>query len=697
MQNVLVTGANGFVGAAVVDRLLRMNKTVVGLIRDKNYKSRRDILENISVVYGDLRDYETVRYAVSKYEIDTIFHIGAITILKMATYDPKTCFQTNIMGTVNVLEAARECTHVSKIVVASCYDEQTRALTSEGFKTYDQLRPGDFVWSVNPETREMEEVEVEEVVVQDYVGEMISFHGKRLDFLVTPNHRMVVENEERSLSFIPAEEKVKHAGWKLPVGFWHGNKEAQLPPLPNFHWNTKRINPDYQIEDLLYLLGIYIGDGCIEHQNKIIESKTGLSAAEYVKGCRGPDGKFISPGKVGDRDTSIKTTNVMYLYIPREDPCRPKVEAALERLGISFCDWNHGGEGALVFTSAELCHWFADAGRYSHEKTIPNWALNFDVQRLQYLLAGIMESDGDKRARRELTTVSEVLVEKMIELATKCGRGVSFNKYDAPEVLPQIKGRVINSKGKYVVYLSKSSRSILPRHRSIQNYKGKVWCLRLKTNKNFLVERNGRVAFCGNSDKAYGNHDVLPYKEDYALLASDPYSTSKSCTDLLTQSYHYTYGLDTSIIRSGNIFGPGDLNKSRIIPGSILRVLAGERPVIYKGVGNYKREFMYIDDVVDAYLTVQDRGLPGHAYNIGGSGFQNIFDTVGMVLEEMGTDIEPEILEKDFIEIKEQYLNSTKLEELGWKCKFGIREGIRACIPWYEEYQKDPKKFYYAV
>lgn len=119
MKNVLVTGANGFVGAAVVDRLLRMNKTVVGLIRDKNYKSRRDILENISVVHGDLRDYDTVRYAVSKYEIDTIFHIGAITILKMATYDPKTCFQTNIMGTINVLEAARECKHVSKVVVAS--------------------------------------------------------------------------------------------------------------------------------------------------------------------------------------------------------------------------------------------------------------------------------------------------------------------------------------------------------------------------------------------------------------------------------------------------------------------------------------------------------------------------------------------------------------------------------------------------
>jgi CDP-glucose 4,6-dehydratase len=200
-----------------------------------------------------------------------------------------------------------------------------------------------------------------------------------------------------------------------------------------------------------------------------------------------------------------------------------------------------------------------------------------------------------------------------------------------------------------------------------------------------------------SSDKAYGNHEDLPYREDFALLASDPYSTSKSCTDLIAQSYAHTYGTDVSILRSGNIFGPGDLNKSRIIPGSILRILDGEQPVIYKGVGNYKREFMYIEDVIDGYLYVQDRGLPGEAYNIGGSGFQNIFDTTAMIIEEMGVDIEPEIREKDFIEIKEQYLDPSKLENLGWQCKYSIRDGIRAAIPWYTEYHKDPSKFYWAT
>ena len=317
MQNVLVTGSNGFVGSALCERLLGMGKNVVGLVRDRNYKSRRDILDRCSIVYGDLRDYDVVRYAVSKYEIDSIFHLGAITILRMATFDPKTCYQTNVMGTVNVLEAARECGHVKKIVSIS-------------------------------------------------------------------------------------------------------------------------------------------------------------------------------------------------------------------------------------------------------------------------------------------------------------------------------------------------------------------------------------------SDKAYGNHDIMPYKEDFALLASDPYSTSKSCTDLISQSYAYTYGMDVSVLRAGNIFGPGDLNKSRLIPGSILRGLEGQAPVIYKGVGNYKREFMYIDDVIDAYLCVQERGLPGEAYNVGGSGFQNIFATMEMIIEELGLDLEPEIVEKEFIEIKNQWLDSSKLESLGWECKFKIREGLKAAIEWYRAYHKEPGKFYWA-
>lgn len=318
MKNILITGVNGFIGSALATRALAMGCRVVGLVKDRNYKSRRDVLDRISVVYGDLGDIDVVRYAVSKYEVDTVFHLGAIAVLRMAVIDPVTCYTTNVVGTVNVMEAARAAKHVRKVVVAS-------------------------------------------------------------------------------------------------------------------------------------------------------------------------------------------------------------------------------------------------------------------------------------------------------------------------------------------------------------------------------------------TDKSYGTHTDLPYVETMALLPSDPYGTSKACADLIARSYAGTYGMDVSVVRSGNVFGPGDLNRSRLIPNSILTLLAGESPVIYKMVGAYRREFMFIDDVVEAYLKICDFGLPGEAYNIGGSGFQTIIKTVEMIIEEMGVDIQPEIMEKEFIEIKEQYLDASKLKNLGWECKFLIREGLRAAIAWYREYAKEPTKFFYAA
>jgi CDP-glucose 4,6-dehydratase len=308
MESVLVTGANGFLGAALSERLTNMGCRVVGLVRDRNYKSRRSILDKISVVHGDLRDFDTVRYAMSHYEIDTVFHLAAVTILRKSVVDPLTCYQTNVMGTVNVLEAARQV-GIKKVVKAS-------------------------------------------------------------------------------------------------------------------------------------------------------------------------------------------------------------------------------------------------------------------------------------------------------------------------------------------------------------------------------------------SDKAYGTYEELPYVETMAVQASaDAYSTSKACSDLVAQQYAKGYGLDLSIVRAGNIYGPGDLNLSRLIPKSILRCFDGKQPTLYKGVAQYKREFMYIDDVVDAYILLAERGLLGEAYNVGGSGFQSILKTVNKIIKLTGANVKPKIIEKDFIEIKEQYLDSTKIEDLGWTCKFDINSGLHETVEWYKEWQ----------
>jgi len=199
-----------------------------------------------------------------------------------------------------------------------------------------------------------------------------------------------------------------------------------------------------------------------------------------------------------------------------------------------------------------------------------------------------------------------------------------------------------------------------------------------------------------SSDKAYGTYTNLPYLETYHVQASpDPYSTSKACTDLIAQSYAMDeMGLDVSIIRAGNIYGPGDLNLSRLMPRSILRALDNKPPQIYKGVGSFKREFMHWYDVCSAYLVVAERGLRGHSYNVGGSGYQTIIDTVNKIVEITGCTKPIEIIDKDFIEIKEQYLDPTKLETLGWKCKFKIDEGLANTVEWYKKYKNDRDTFY---
>jgi CDP-glucose 4,6-dehydratase len=198
----------------------------------------------------------------------------------------------------------------------------------------------------------------------------------------------------------------------------------------------------------------------------------------------------------------------------------------------------------------------------------------------------------------------------------------------------------------------------------------------------------GRVkkVVVASSDKAYGTQPTLPYTEDMSMCAEDPYSTSKACADLLARSYAYTYDMDVSVVRAGNVYGPGDLNFSRLVPRTVLRALMGHPPVLHKGVEDFRREFMYIDDITSAYMTVARSGLPGEAYNVGGAGFYSIMQTMQMILGAMRSDLEPVIIEKDFVEIKDQYLDASKLSTLGWRCEYTFPEGIVPTVEWYKGY-----------
>jgi CDP-glucose 4,6-dehydratase len=191
-----------------------------------------------------------------------------------------------------------------------------------------------------------------------------------------------------------------------------------------------------------------------------------------------------------------------------------------------------------------------------------------------------------------------------------------------------------------------------------------------------------------SSDKAYGSHDVLPYTEDAPLQGRFPYDVSKSCTDLIAFSYFHTYRLPVAVTRCGNLFGGGDLNFNRLIPGTIRSALYDEAPVI-RSDGTFVRDYFYVRDAVDAYLQLAEQ-LPGEAFvgqafNFGTETPMSVVELVDRILVLMGkTHLRPRILNEASHEIPKQYLDCSKARRLmGWRPSFTMDEGLVEAIEWY--------------
>lgn len=194
-----------------------------------------------------------------------------------------------------------------------------------------------------------------------------------------------------------------------------------------------------------------------------------------------------------------------------------------------------------------------------------------------------------------------------------------------------------------------------------------------------------------SSDKAYGEHPNLPYTEGMPLQGRHPYEVSKSCADLLAQTYHHTYGLPVVILRCGNIFGGGDLNWSRIVPYTIRCFLNNERPVI-RSDGQYVRDYVYVKDVSRCYLRaaecLPDPAAAGQAFNFSLERPLTVLLLVEMLQRLMGCpQLQPEVQNKAPGEIREQYLNSDKAHRaLNWRPRYTLEEGLQETIAWYREF-----------
>jgi CDP-glucose 4,6-dehydratase len=193
-----------------------------------------------------------------------------------------------------------------------------------------------------------------------------------------------------------------------------------------------------------------------------------------------------------------------------------------------------------------------------------------------------------------------------------------------------------------------------------------------------------------SSDKAYGKQEILPYSEEAPLQGRHPYDVSKSCADLLCRAYYETYGLPVCVTRCGNFYGGGDLNFNRIVPGTIRSVLEST-PVIVRSDGSYVRDYLYIEDAVDAYLLLAEKMdeqvIQGEAFNFSCENPITVLELVARIMQLMGSSEQPRVLNQATNEIPEQYLSARKAARLlGWRPQCVMEEGLRRTIAWYERF-----------
>ena len=411
-----------------------------------------------------------------------------------------------VVGTTNKSEA---------LIGYACYDEKTRVLTKDGFKDYKTLKNGDVVFSLNPGTGRIEEKPIKGIFISDdFDGELYHIKSKMLDLKITKDHKLVISKNHGKGPIVLTEaynrcESKGTTSIPRPKP-WIGKTSYDLIKTEDFLTDKPKPNenesPGMELNDFLYLMGLHIGNGCI-NKSKIKYNGSGLSVKERIK-IRDKNGRFIRTNK-----------NITTIY-ENDRVCIASVENKRSRKPLitllnKYCIPHTDTKTFVSFSCKGISEAFKECGHTAKNKTIPKWVLELSDNRLEYLFKGLMDSDGNADGSG-YNTSSESLVHKFIELCYKIGKTANITRRP-PKTSVLKDGKEIKSSGCYYLGISSKQPNWGFNNKNVKiiKHKGTIWCPSVPPHGNLIVERNGKITICGNTKFGDGGVDIEPLMEYY--------------------------------------------------------------------------------------------------------------------------------------------------------------------------------------
>jgi hypothetical protein len=402
MRKALIFGISGQTGSYLAETLLEKDYVVHGVIRrSSSFNTGRinHIFDRLNLHYGDMTDGVGLSNIFNKVQPDEVYNMAAQSHVKVSFECPEYTENVVALGATRLLEIIRQFKPDTKYYQASCYSADTRVLTDGGLKSYNEINEGDLVFTLNVSTGILEIKPIRKVIIQEYRGDMVRLKNRRIDSLVTPNHKMLVRVGS-NIEYIDASELhnyTKYSGTSpliLPNAKWNGDSVLSInfDEYVNFksmnHNTNKNLLHSMAAHDFLYLLGIYIGDGYTLRKRPATRV---CSSKEFIRE-KDIKGQFISQsGKLKEKVTY--DSNYVQLAIPETDDARPNVLRILNKYNIKY----RVKKINIEFSSYSLARMFKQSGENVYEKHIPKWVLALSVDLLEHLFEGLIDSDGNRR------------------------------------------------------------------------------------------------------------------------------------------------------------------------------------------------------------------------------------------------------------------------------------------------------------